>query len=1250
MTARRRWSQCAAIGLTVLLAFSALSALATAASPAGGAASGTASMSADSSPIASAATGPAVSSPIAPPPAPLTAQASVSPDSSRGAAIVAALSEKGVSARDVFLPDFSAANPNQRSDSHVNLTYTTAPAPYGIGDFGLRNVSGTVTPYITRTSSLNASFNSSSEFYGYTPDLSSPDEYGVQLNAVLNNVTLFGETGYQFWTQNVFEFVPSNDSLQFVSNIWNFSSPAADLTCNVFYAAGGYNECPEYYYGLSEPIPAVYPFTARLWLNTTLNQGRDEVFFNYTVSSADGDYAGGYDYAIFNSTAPGGNPALTPPAAFEANGFQDNPLGLPDDFEVTVGGPGGGSNFDLFDATGATVSLTYLNGTTGLYTNVDSAYNVGGDTGETSTGLNAAWAQYTGCSNCVQLTDGPSFQYGLWNVSGGTPEGAYASAPYLLFNVDPMTAFVFIAPGDGITNLSLFQWAPDNLYDSSNGWVLPEGYYTIWILAAEYDPISGTVDLTSTCLPCTYDVGLNYDPTTGVYTPLWALNETAASYISSGYDAFGNYQLYNNQYLPLGQVPCFSSFGCGYFPWFGAFNDWMFPVFPGVFLFDVGDVDVAAPPTFNTNFPPGPSFQAAVNYFGVPDSNDLQIVFYDDSDSGITGGTIGGWWPAASYFGPSQSVASVQFWNTTYSGILGTTFETGGMALFLYGGYDNEIEDDSFYTSIPVSANPYSTTAAYFGSVGLVDTDFGDAFLYGAAAWTDCDACDVVANNIFDTVITATQLYFDPYTGLFPNQFPYAFSQAYNGPYSPGTNIIGGDYLGGNYWWDYGLYWNPYNVVPYAALNPLPYLEFGAPSAYICETVFYYCDYGGGDFYPLTYSTLYSVTFEEVGLPAGTPWGVGTPVDGSDSPLGDLETGTVLNSSLAPGTVNLTDPAGTYDYLPFSGNPSYAAADGTFEVVNQSVLVVVDFETAYSLTVTETGLPAGTDWTVTATGSATSNFTTANTSSIVLGALLPGTYTWSAATTASFAPVPINASVSISGNTTVTVRFVAEYTLTVTETGLPSGTTWYFTYQSTAGYSGLATSSGASNTVTDLPAVSYDWSVAASGYVGTPSFGVVSVSGDTTLTISFAASNATGTLSGAVTPSSGTLWVDGSQETLGSGGVFSVTVPVGVHSIEVTASGYAPYFNNVSVTAGQTTHLSIALTSSSSPANTSGVGTLGWLLVAVLAVVVAVLLVTTLLFARRGRQPPPVTPYVPAAASAPPPAPPAWQEPPPPSG
>jgi thermopsin len=1220
------------------------------------AASGTGARDSTSVP-AGAASLTAASPGIAAPPIPAAATGSGSAATTQGSQTLSDLESRGISPHDIYLPDFSGEVHSPPASGHISPTYTTSPAPFGIGEFGLENLSGTVTPYTLSTSSLNASF-STSGVSGLSADISGPDEYGVQLNAVLNNVTIVGSQGYQFWTQNVFFYSPALDALEFVSNVWNFSGEA--LSCNALYAYGGYNECPEYYYGNSSFIPVSYPFSVNLYLNSSLIDGRDAVFFNYSLSDNFFTQSGSFDYVIFNSLAPGGNPASTPVPMYVANGFAYNPIGLPDDFEIMIGGPGGGSNFDMTFSASTYMTLQYWNATAGSYENVPSAYNVGGDTGETSIGVNDAWAQFPGCADCAELSAGPSFQYGLWNASAGPLETVWVDQDYVLITTHTMDSFLFLAQGDvwngwDGTNWSLFQWssanwAPDGLY-LDQGISLPDGVYTAVILQANYDPVEFTFDSTG-CYPCTANIPMTMDNTTGVYTPLWAMNETAVAYISTGFDAYMDYLLMGNQYAPIGTIMPFSDFGPVSFPWFGAVNDYFFPVFMGLWLNDVGYVDYITPPSFETAFP---SWDAGlVDYFGVPTTNDLQMLVNDSTEVNFIGGTIGGWWFYDSYFGPDQSVGQLTYWNSTYSVVTGITFETGGMGLFLYGGSYNTVYGDSFYTSIPVSPDPYATTAAYWGATGLVDADYGDASVGGVTLGGDCSYCDIIVNNIFDTFVTATQLPFDPYTGGAPLD---PMSEAWNVTYTPGfTNIVGGDYLGGNYWWDYGTYWNPYNVLPDVEYNPLVPLEFGLPAA-ICTTEVYVCDNGGGDFVPLTIAPLYNITFEETGLPSSTGWGaaVYVPYTGSSPDVNELWSGWVSNATAAPGSVNITETAGTWSYAPFSDNPAYAALDGTVTLVNGSVVVVIAFSNAYSVTVSESGLPSGTAWTLTVTGGPNANESTATGTgtSLAIDGLLPGSYTITATTAAPYATTRASVAVTIaSADVSVSVTFVAVESLSVHGTGLPSGTSFTFSYaNASSGYSGTVVSTDGWVNVT-LPPLDFAWSAWAAGYVAIPSSGSVTLSGAATLTVAFAPQSATGTLSGTVTPSSGTLWIDGATVALGSGGSFSVTLPIGIHSVEVTASGYAPYFNNVTVSSGGTTSLAIALRSTSGPSAT-GIGSLGWVLVALLGALAAIFLVTTLIFARRGRQPPPPpTPYStgapPVGSATPPPSAPAWQEPPPP--
>jgi hypothetical protein len=177
----------------------------------------------------------------------------------------------------------------------------------------------------------------------------------------------------------------------------------------------------------------------------------------------------------------------------------------------------------------------------------------------------------------------------------------------------------------------------------------------------------------------------------------------------------------------------------------------------------------------------------------------------------------------------------------------------------------------------------------------------------------------------------------------------------------------------------------------------------------------------------------YSVTFTESGLPSGTEWWV------------NLTNGQAFNSTT--NSVPTSEPNGTYTYMVATTDKSYQSAGGAFMVNGAPVGESVMFSLAmYTVTFTETGLPNGTTWYVNGTAWGSLSATVAGIlGSSVSANLTNGTYsftvasankTWAPAYTSPFvvngAPVP------------VPVTFTAvTYAVTFTESGLPSGTTWY---------------------------------------------------------------------------------------------------------------------------------------------------------------------------------------------------------------
>ncbi len=534
----------------------------------------------------------------------------------------------------------------------------------GVADLGLVNISGSLEATNLTTSRVAGTF-APTYLSGVSIDSGAPDAYGVQVNAVLTNVTLFGNSSYQFWTQNVVEYSTYSHELSFIDNVWNFSGPSGALSKNAILAHGpnGTQEGTTFYYALGPVVTIGYPFTLSLFLNAAAGSGGDEVYFNYTLSNQSQSLAGSYDFVEFN--ASGGSPAGSiPPAVFLADGGTYNPLGLPDDFEIDVVGPGGGSNFDALNASAA-INLYYWSTTDQRFLVVPSAMDAGAETGETSAGLAATWngngdEGLRGIPGpAAYLGQGPSLSMGMWNVTPSTSGSAV-----LHYDLAPSNGFTFIAPGASPV-LSGFGWAPP-----ATSYDLPPGTYSLWSLASEFAPLRSALSLPGG--GATLNVTLVADPSVGVYTPLWAFGPSALANI---YVDLRRGSLYARQ-QPARTDRLRRTAGRGpFFPWFGEFNDFLFPVFPGLFLWHVSNAIVASPPSFEVT--PPAWLANETEDFGTPSTNDLGLFFYDDANITLaSAAAVGGWWFEPAYFGPTAPQYSVVFWNTSASSVVGNTFTT----------------------------------------------------------------------------------------------------------------------------------------------------------------------------------------------------------------------------------------------------------------------------------------------------------------------------------------------------------------------------------------------------------------------------------------------------------------------------------------------------------------------------------------------------------------------------------------------
>lgn len=199
-------------------------------------------------------------------------------------------------------------------------------------------------------------------------------------------------------------------------------------------------------------------------------------------------------------------------------------------------------------------------------------------------------------------------------------------------------------------------------------------------------------------------------------------------------------------------------------------------------------------------------------------------------------------------------------------------------------------------------------------------------------------------------------------------------------------------------------------------------------------------------------SATYEVTFVESGLPAGTNWSVHLAFDG----CGCQGVHGTFHSDTASLSISVTNGTYRYTVLAVSGFYVNSTARGTFTISGSNgptISIVFHPLVLYGVEFSESGLPSGTNWTVSVAGNARgqeakAEHVTQTTHGSSMNFTLPnGTYRYSVARVAgSFFSGPSHGTFTVAGASpgTVTVGFVTPptYQVTFTETGLAPGTNW----------------------------------------------------------------------------------------------------------------------------------------------------------------------------------------------------------------
>ncbi len=350
-------------------------------------------------------------------------------------------------------------DPATATNGSVHPFYVAQPAPLGLADYGLgvhtysyntSHILGEVT-FLTPPNVTDPASAGLTEVSGqHLGEVGSLNEFGIQLNTVATNISIPGSDRGFFWTQNVLNF--NDTGIHFVSDTFNLTSATKDP----FYIAPGtiYSACNndsagvdtilDVYGGVLQCVggtipvrPASYPVTIQLYNNATTNaEKRSVVSYGYRIIEAGTGqvFTGVSDQVVFNST----HRAHPNPPGFSIDGFAPSPTGLFRDAEIVLVGDIGGDN-SVFRAINGTLQLEYSNATAGGFRSVPSAYNFGGDTGETSTGIADYWTP----NQTLVVHQGPAMLYGLW---GAEPHVAVKSGSiHLSGSITPSYGFVFVS-------------------------------------------------------------------------------------------------------------------------------------------------------------------------------------------------------------------------------------------------------------------------------------------------------------------------------------------------------------------------------------------------------------------------------------------------------------------------------------------------------------------------------------------------------------------------------------------------------------------------------------------------------------------------------------------------------------------------------------------------------------------------------------------------------------------------------------
>lgn len=253
--------------------------------------------------------------------------------------------------------------------------YQKEPAPMGIADYGIgpRGI-----PY----SYNSQSFLGSASIQGFLISSASGNSGSGPITLQMNLNLEFDNNGstYVYWVQDVMTVSNASNYVSFVDNVWNFSSPKADVYASALTgngSIGSYGSTYFYYDQAASNLPGndismPANFDIRLMMNSSTNQyGHPVVHFLYND---------GYGWVTYDTVTLIFASKVVSSPSFLVNGRSYEPTGYTFyDAELVMGGSDRGQASGI--QSNVRLELEYFNGNN--FQMIANAYNFGSDTAET---------------------------------------------------------------------------------------------------------------------------------------------------------------------------------------------------------------------------------------------------------------------------------------------------------------------------------------------------------------------------------------------------------------------------------------------------------------------------------------------------------------------------------------------------------------------------------------------------------------------------------------------------------------------------------------------------------------------------------------------------------------------------------------------------------------------------------------------------------------------------------------------------